>query len=109
MSKADEMYSEEELNAIERLDRLTIGSIIQTTDIENASTIMYDKIILLNLINKQQKKIENSVSKDIIRELIEECKKEGCCSNKEYYDNKCLEICRFYEVCTLLRNLLERK
>ena len=68
MSKADEMYSEEELKAIERLDRLTIGSIIQTTDIENASTIMYDKIILLNLINKQQKKIENSVSKDKIRE-----------------------------------------
>ena len=68
MSKADEMYSEEELKAIERLDRLTIGSIIQTTDIENASTIMYDKIILLNLITKQQKKIENSVSKDKIRE-----------------------------------------
>lgn len=67
--------------------------------------------------NKKQRGQLNSafdngfIHKDKIRELIEECKKEGCCSDelKEYYDNKCVKICRFYEVCTLLRRLVERK
>ena len=103
-------YNEKELRAIERLTRKANG--------EKIFAIFYDQEkqdediqIVLKLIEKQQKEIENSVSKDKIRELIDECKKEGCCSDelKEYYDNKCVKICRFYEVCTLLRRLVERK
>ena len=97
-------YSEEELKAIGRLDRLTIGSIIQTTDIENASTIMYDKIILLNLINKQQKKIENSVSKDKIREKMQEYYEKASpydCDTADYKQSQ--EIGGF----NALRKLLE--
>lgn len=58
-------YREEELKAIERLDRLTIGTIIQTTDIDNASLILHDKIILLNLISKQQKETSDNYFKYI--------------------------------------------
>lgn len=61
-------YSEEEKKAIERVKKL----------LENASPFtmppsMYFSLeTILNLISKQQKEIENSISKDKIRKKIEE-------------------------------------
>lgn len=69
--------TEEELKAIKNYKmfedaiKQTISKGDRELYIDNLEAALRDTRILLNLIEKQQEEIENSVSKDKIRELIE--------------------------------------
>ena len=75
--------SEEELRAIENYKmfedaiKQTISKGDRELYIDNLESALRDTRILLNLIEKQQKELENSVSKDKIREKIKEYRTQG--------------------------------
>ena len=96
---------------------------VSTYIVERAEKVNNNIDIVLNYISELEKIIdvmkpseityriklaENYLHKDEIRAIKEECKKEGCCSDelKEYYDNKCVTICKYYEVCKRVDKLL---
>lgn len=70
--------SEEEIKAIENYKmfedaiKQTISKGDRELYIDNLEAALRDTRILLSLIEKQQEEIENSISKDKIRELINE-------------------------------------
>lgn len=72
--------SEEELRAIENYKmfedaiKQTISKGDRELYIDNLEAALRDTRILLSLIEKQQKELENSVSKDKIRDKIKEIK-----------------------------------
>lgn len=75
--------NEEELKAIKNYKmfedaiKQTISKGDRELYIDNLESALRDTRILLNLIEKQQKELENSVSKDKIREKIKEYRTQG--------------------------------
>lgn len=87
--------SKEELKAIERLSKLTSGDISKTVKIEDASIILYDTLIVLNLITKQQKEIDNMAEFIWKYDCCEHFKKEDENFKCEgwYINRECRENC----------------
>ena len=82
--------SEEEKKAIEILNKnILVDECWKNHDIDQIfkETHIWALKIVLNLIEKQQKEIENSVSKDIIREKINERQFELQQEYKDFEDD----------------------
>lgn len=73
--------SDEEKQAFDILDSFEPDDLIECAIYRNA----LEKIN--NLIEKQQKEIKNSISKDKIREKLKELKQEGSYFSNGYYDS----------------------
>ena len=56
--------------------------------IDGLEKALKDTEVILNLISKQQKEIENSVSKDKIRDKIKEIENDGIWITEDYYYDK---------------------